>query len=176
MAILPWVTKDNLLGAFHATAVSMRKSLSVYKLTLLLFKADPSVEPLMVLLRLASAGVCAAFFCTTDQLPHAPVSDRVSTTKPSLTRMTLAWERIFPPFTPLDADVFNWPLTSNRPSLDAELSMICPFVIAVLFACNTPELLTTEANALLAAPAVNITLPPSACIKPPLTARACNWF
>ena len=176
MAILPWVTIESLLGAFHATAVSIRRSLSVYKLTLLLFNAAPSADPLIMLLRLASAGVCEVFFCTTDQWPQAPVSDRVSTNRLSLTRITLAWDTIFPPFTPLDADVSNWPLRFNWLSLAAELSMICPCDIKVLFACNTPVLLTTEAKALLAAPAVNINLPPSACINPPLEANAFNWF
>ena len=137
------------------------------KMTLFALRLDESVAPEMS----PPEADTVKSFGSISHVPTRPLLAAVLILVVSATLTCAALVSIKPPFPPLGALASIVPPTFTLPPANPPNKVIFPSWLTRVWASIVPELFTMLANSVSFAPALNRTIPPSALIKPPFSAR-----
>ena len=105
-----------------------------------------------------------------SQFPYSPVAAKVVILASVATSTCAADVSMKPPLPPCGAEASSVPPTSTVPAIMPASNVMLPSCVSTVRASITPVLLTTLAISASLAPAVMMTCPPSARIRPPFAA------
>ena len=145
---------------------------SVAMLTLVLPKLlDKVLAPIPEVVRPALPAAMVKSMGSINQVPVWPAGAAVLILAASATVTCAALVSMNPPLPPLGALASSVPATFTVPAAMPPSKVILPSWLTMVWASMSPVLFTMLASSVSLAPALSITMPPSALIKPPFSAR-----